>query len=59
VTCPYIENPDEECSRRMTLDNIEEVMAICGDSFTDCEHYVERLTCNPKTKDAKATVSAG
>jgi len=53
VMCPYIENPDETCSKRMTLDNIEEVLAICGDSFTDCKHYVERLTCKEKTGQAE------
>jgi hypothetical protein len=52
--CPYIEDPDQECAKKLTLKHIEEALTICGDSFTDCPHYTERLECPRKAEEVHA-----
>jgi len=56
MPCPYIEDPDEECAARLKMERIEEVLAICGDSFTDCPHYRQRIH-ETKDQDIEVQIS--
>jgi len=43
MICPLIDSEDERCASNMRIDNLEMALAICGDAFTECPIYRERV----------------
>ena len=41
--CPFLNRPDERCSRYFHIDRLEHALGHCFDQFESCPVYAERL----------------
>lgn len=41
--CPFLNRPDERCSRYFHIDHLEHALGHCFDQFESCSVYAERV----------------
>ena len=57
MVCPFVNGDDCRCAEHLNLDTIDFAVAVCGDEFTGCEIFWERMAALREGQPAHTTAA--